>query len=69
MFILQMKALKPRCLRHSSAKKTQEALFCQKKTERIELMEIVFFNITDYLHSVLTIIKPREFAGMGCIHM
>lgn len=32
-------------------------------------MEIAIFNITDCLHSVLTIIKLRESAGMRWIHM
>lgn len=32
-------------------------------------MEIAIFNITVYLYSILTVIKQRETAGMGRIHM
>lgn len=67
MFILKMKALKPRCLRYSSGKNTHThrgSLFV-KKNEKIQFMEIVIFNITDYLHGILTIIKPRKSVGKG----
>lgn len=65
IFILKIKALRPRCLRHSSKKKRGSPFLWEKK----QFMEIAIFNITDYLHSVLTIIKSRESAGMWWIHM
>jgi hypothetical protein len=68
MFILKMKALKPRCLRHSSKKKknTGSSFLSKKKNTKIQFMEIAIFTIiTDYLRSVST----RESAGMGWIYM
>lgn len=72
IFILKMKVLKPRCLRHfSGRKKKNRKSFCvEKKKEKMQFMEIAIFNITSYLHSVLTIFKPRESAaGMAQIHL
>lgn len=51
-------------------KKTRKSFCVEKKKEKMQFMEIAIFNITSYLHSVLTIFKPRESAaGMAQIHL
>lgn len=52
IFILKMKVLKPRCLRHFSGrkKKKHRKSYCvEKKKEKMQFMEIAIFNITSYL--------------------
>ena len=51
-------------------KKNRKSFCVEKKKEKMQFMEIAIFNITSYLHSVLTIFKPRESAaGMAQIHL